>query len=210
MTRGLEAHGVEIRPGRARPLARRFALAHGSRLGRPIEVMTDMAASRKLGFPRLPEHRGRLPRPVRRPCARRRSFPDRAVAGSFGGRRGSRSAAADARRIDMDSGEGAPGLDKQRFRDLTVGEGREDRRSAASQPNRDRMTEHELLRIIAFLERVRLPFQELVPIAEEDATWNMLLFLDPEPSDGKPGRDFHPRLGRQGCRTRPRCDASMR
>ena len=39
------------------------------------------------------------------------------------------------------------------------------------------MTEHELLRIIAFLERVRLPFQELVPIAEEDATWNMLLFL---------------------------------
>ena len=39
------------------------------------------------------------------------------------------------------------------------------------------MTEHELLRIIAFLERVRQPFQELVPIAEEDATWNMLLFL---------------------------------
>ena len=44
-------------------------------------------------------------------------------------------------------------------------------------PNGYRMTEHELLRIIAFLERVRLPFQELVPIAEEDATWNMLLFL---------------------------------
>jgi len=39
------------------------------------------------------------------------------------------------------------------------------------------MTEHELLRVIAFLERVRLPFQELVPVAEEDATWNMLLFL---------------------------------
>ncbi len=39
------------------------------------------------------------------------------------------------------------------------------------------MTEHELLRIIAFLERVRMPFQELVPVAEEDATWNMLLFL---------------------------------
>jgi multiple sugar transport system substrate-binding protein len=39
------------------------------------------------------------------------------------------------------------------------------------------MTEHELLRIIAFLERVRLPYQELVPIAEEDATWNMLLHL---------------------------------
>lgn len=39
------------------------------------------------------------------------------------------------------------------------------------------MTEHELLRIIAFLERVRLPFQELVPVAEEDATWNMLLYL---------------------------------
>ena len=39
------------------------------------------------------------------------------------------------------------------------------------------MTEHELLRIITFLERVRQPFQELVPIAEEDATWNLLLFL---------------------------------
>jgi multiple sugar transport system substrate-binding protein len=39
------------------------------------------------------------------------------------------------------------------------------------------MTEHELLRIIAFLERVRLPFQELVPIAEEDPTWNILLYL---------------------------------
>lgn len=39
------------------------------------------------------------------------------------------------------------------------------------------MTENELLRVIAFLERVRSPFQTLVPIAEEDATWNMLLFL---------------------------------
>ena len=44
-------------------------------------------------------------------------------------------------------------------------------------PNTYRMTEHELLRIITFLERVRLPFQELVPIAEEDASWNMLLYL---------------------------------
>ena len=49
--------------------------------------------------------------------------------------------------------------------------------SAANWPNLYRMTEHELLRIIAFLERVRQPFQELVPIAEEDATWNLLLFL---------------------------------
>jgi multiple sugar transport system substrate-binding protein len=44
-------------------------------------------------------------------------------------------------------------------------------------PSRYRMTEHELLRIIAFLERVRQPYQEMVPIAEEDATWNLLLFL---------------------------------
>ena len=51
------------------------------------------------------------------------------------------------------------------------------RGSTASRPNGVRMTEHELLRIIAFLERVRQPFQELVPIAEEDATWNLLLFL---------------------------------
>jgi multiple sugar transport system substrate-binding protein len=39
------------------------------------------------------------------------------------------------------------------------------------------MTERELLRIIAFLERVRQPFQDLIRIADEDATWNMLLFL---------------------------------
>jgi multiple sugar transport system substrate-binding protein len=39
------------------------------------------------------------------------------------------------------------------------------------------MTDHELLRIIAFVERVRLPYQELVPGVDQDATWNMLLFL---------------------------------
>ena len=39
------------------------------------------------------------------------------------------------------------------------------------------MTEHELLRIISFLEHVRRPFQELLPIAEEDASWNIVLYL---------------------------------
>ena len=39
------------------------------------------------------------------------------------------------------------------------------------------MTEYELLRIISFLERVRTPYLELIPIAEEDASWNILLFL---------------------------------
>ena len=58
---------------------------------------------------------------------------------------------------------------------VATAERRESRKQA--RPDSFRMTEHELLRIIAFLERVRLPFQELVPIAEEDATWNMLLFL---------------------------------
>jgi multiple sugar transport system substrate-binding protein len=47
----------------------------------------------------------------------------------------------------------------------------------AEPPGGFAMTEHELLRIIAFLERVRQPYQELVPIAEEDATWNILLHL---------------------------------
>jgi len=37
------------------------------------------------------------------------------------------------------------------------------------------MTEYELLRIISFLERVRGPFQELIPFAEEDASWNGFL-----------------------------------
>lgn len=39
------------------------------------------------------------------------------------------------------------------------------------------MTEYELLRIIAFLERTRLPYRELIPMAEEDPGWNMLLHL---------------------------------
>jgi multiple sugar transport system substrate-binding protein len=39
------------------------------------------------------------------------------------------------------------------------------------------MTEYELLRIITFLERVKGPYRELVPIAEEDASWNILLHL---------------------------------
>ena len=39
------------------------------------------------------------------------------------------------------------------------------------------MTEYELLRIISFLERVRSPYQELLPEADNDATWNMLLYL---------------------------------
>src|SRR5450631_4030246 len=39
------------------------------------------------------------------------------------------------------------------------------------------MTEYELLRIITFLERVKGPYRELVPIAEEDASWNILLYL---------------------------------
>ena len=59
---------------------------------------------------------------------------------------------------------------RSRGQDLTIGPDQ-------AKPNTYRMTDHELLRIIAFLERVRLPFQELVPIAEEDATWNMLLYL---------------------------------
>ena len=48
------------------------------------------------------------------------------------------------------------------------------------------MTEYELLRIIAFLERVRQPFQDMIPIADEDATWNMLLFLIKSHLTGKP------------------------
>jgi multiple sugar transport system substrate-binding protein len=39
------------------------------------------------------------------------------------------------------------------------------------------MTEYELLRIIAFLEKTRLPYQRIVPIADEDPAWNILLCL---------------------------------
>jgi ABC-type glycerol-3-phosphate transport system substrate-binding protein len=42
---------------------------------------------------------------------------------------------------------------------------------------RDLMTEYELLRIISFLEKTRTPYQQLIPIAEQDANWNIILFL---------------------------------
>jgi multiple sugar transport system substrate-binding protein len=48
------------------------------------------------------------------------------------------------------------------------------------------MTEHELLRIITFLERVRSPFLALVPIAREDPVWNILLFLMKQHLTGAP------------------------
>jgi len=48
------------------------------------------------------------------------------------------------------------------------------------------MTEYELLRIIGFLERVRTPYQELVPLAQEDASWNLLLYLMKQSLVGTP------------------------
>ena len=39
------------------------------------------------------------------------------------------------------------------------------------------MTEYELLRIISFLERMRKPYDQLLPIAEPDQNWNMVIFL---------------------------------
>jgi len=39
------------------------------------------------------------------------------------------------------------------------------------------VTEHELLRVIAFLEKTRTPYLNLIPMADEDPAWNILLFL---------------------------------
>jgi multiple sugar transport system substrate-binding protein len=39
------------------------------------------------------------------------------------------------------------------------------------------LNEYELLRVIAFLEKTRTPYTELIPVAEQDAIWNVLLFL---------------------------------
>jgi multiple sugar transport system substrate-binding protein len=39
------------------------------------------------------------------------------------------------------------------------------------------MTTYQLLRIIWFLERVRGSFQEILPCAEEDASWNIVLYI---------------------------------
>src|SRR5665213_714949 len=48
------------------------------------------------------------------------------------------------------------------------------------------MTEHELLRIITFLERVKAPYRQLIPIADEDENWNILLFLVRQHLSGLP------------------------
>ena len=48
------------------------------------------------------------------------------------------------------------------------------------------MTEYELLRIITFLERVRAPYQELLPMAEQDPSWNILLYLIKQTLTGSP------------------------
>jgi len=48
------------------------------------------------------------------------------------------------------------------------------------------LTEYELLRIITFLERVRSPYQELLPTAEEDCSWNILLYLIKHNLSGSP------------------------
>ncbi len=39
------------------------------------------------------------------------------------------------------------------------------------------MTEYELLRIIAFLERMRTPYDKLLKAAEPDPNWNIILYL---------------------------------
>lgn len=39
------------------------------------------------------------------------------------------------------------------------------------------MTEHELLRIITFLERMRAPYDKLLQAAEPDPNWNIILYL---------------------------------
>ena len=48
------------------------------------------------------------------------------------------------------------------------------------------MTEYRLLRIIGILERVRTPRQELIPLTEEDASWNILLYLTKQSLVGTP------------------------
>jgi multiple sugar transport system substrate-binding protein len=39
------------------------------------------------------------------------------------------------------------------------------------------MTEYELLRVINFLEKARTPYMAMIPTADEDPSWNMLLYL---------------------------------
>lgn len=48
------------------------------------------------------------------------------------------------------------------------------------------MTEYELLRIITFLDRVRTPYLELLPFAEQDPSWNILLYLMKQNLSGSP------------------------
>lgn len=39
------------------------------------------------------------------------------------------------------------------------------------------MNEQELLRVISFLEKTRAPYMQMIPTAEEDSSWNILLYL---------------------------------
>mgnify|MGYP001077248220 CR=1 FL=1 len=47
----------------------------------------------------------------------------------------------------------------------------------ADRSQADRMTDYELLRIINFLERIRVPYDEKLQAASPDPVWNIVLFL---------------------------------
>src|ERR1700722_310120 len=147
--RTLEGDGDEIRPCRTRSLAGRFALAHGPRHEQAARSDDGHGAEPQAWLPRLSEYRRGLPRSLR-DLARGEGHSLNLRHQEWGG---TICPATDARRIAMDSGG--------RVLHWTSEISRPNRRrrpgglggSAASRLNSDRMTEHELLRIIAFLER---------------------------------------------------------
>jgi len=69
--------------------------------------------------------------------------------------------------------------------------------SGRERPNTIRMTEHELLRIYRLPGARSTPFQDLIPIADEDADLEHASLLDQEPPDGKACDAFRARLRRQ-------------
>ncbi len=175
----LEENGDEIRSCRTRSLARGFSLAHRPRHG-PADRGDDRhGAKPQTRFPCLSKYRRGFSRSLRDPArGKGHSLSPEA----------SRWIAAAGRRTRQSR---SPTPNRRRRPEGSGG-------SATTWPARYPMTEHELLRIIAFLERVRQPFQELVPIAEEDADLEPAAVPGEEPSDGNAGRDLHAGLGRQG------------
>ena len=180
-------------------------------MGRPIEVMTDMALSRKHGFHRLSEHRRGVPRPVRGAARGKGHSLTIDAWEAVGG--AANSPASIARQIAMDGGGKASDWTNEV---LTPNRRRRSGGSAAAwsaQPLSDDRT-----RTLAH-HCVSRTGPSAVPGTGSDRRRRRDLehpaVPHQEPPDGNAGRHLHPRLCRQGAAryrdaAHPRADRAWR